>query len=275
MSDNHKISVHLNLGGIPGRIQRVLRIAMCNVAIGLNAEETIRADTLAIPDVTIHHQFDASTELSIEEAKEIWRRWVLINGFRDIAEALNGLLEEVQSVLGYWELALIQKSKTIRVEDWKEIIFHRSKQFHRRTMPQKIEFLNQQYSFMLDETLIRQALTINAVRNCLTHRNGIVSLLDVDESGNLLLEWSALVLLATINGQEQEVSLPYQAKEGTEIALTTRTKKKYFIVGQSVMVNTEEFTQLCWTLFLLANSSAKLLENYGKEHGFEFKSNST
>ncbi len=275
MSEQRDLSIQINLAGISGRMQRVLRSVMTFVAIGLNAKQEITSNTLAIPDVTIHHQFDSSNSWSIEEAKDAWQIWILRNGFRDIAEALSGLLEEIQSVLASWELVLLQKSKSIRGEDWNEIIVHRSQQFHRRTLPQKLKYLEDQYLFTLDPALIRQAFTINAVRNCLTHRGGVVSQLDVDASGNLTLEWSALVLLARLNGQEQEVSLPYRADGGTEIGIATRPKTKSFEVGQSILVSAEEFTQLCWTLFQLAISSAHQLELYGKDHGLEIKTDTT
>src|SRR5215213_9112239 len=176
---------------------------MSLVAIGMNGKEGITEDTLAMPDLTMHHQFDNTNRWSIEEAKNAWQSWVLRNGFRDIAEALGWLLEEAQSVLASWEVVFLQKTKAVQGEDWNEIIVHRGQQFHRRTLPQKIEFLEKQYSFILNPSLVRQALTINAARNCLTHRNGIVSQLDIDSSGSLTLDWNALVLLVKTDGQEQ------------------------------------------------------------------------
>lgn len=130
---------------------------MSLVAIGLNAEQGITSNTLAMPDVTIHHQFDNTTKWSEQEAKDAWNIWILHNGFRDIAEALSGMLEEVQPILAAWELLILQRSKTKQGDDWNEIIGHRSQQFHRRTLPQKIEFLELQYSFALDSALVRQA----------------------------------------------------------------------------------------------------------------------
>ncbi|MFN8383549.1 MAG: hypothetical protein U0V02_16510 [Anaerolineales bacterium] len=272
MLDRRDISIKINLVGITDRMQRVLRDAMNIVAIGLNAKKDIAAETLAIPGVTMQHQFAASQSWSIEEARDAWELWVIRNGFRDIAEELSSLLEEVQTVLAYWKIRLLQDSKSLRGEDWNEIVVRRSQQFHRRTLPQKLEFLEQKYSFTLDLILIHQAMTINAARNCLTHRGGIVTQIDVDTSGKFVLEWSALVLLAKIDGQEKEINVPYYAKAGTEILVGIRGKSKSFEIGQMVSVNTEEFTQVCWTLFKLATSCAQRLEAYGKERAFNFDS---
>lgn len=96
----------------------------------------------------------------------------------------------------------------------------------------------------------------------------------MDANSKFTLEWSALVLLfANIDGQEQEIKLPYYAEAGTAILLGVRTRTKSFEIGQLVSVTTEEFTQVCWTLFRLADSCAKRLEAYGKDQGFDFRNN--
>lgn len=86
--------------------------------------------------------------------------------------------------------------------------------------------------------------------------------------------WSALILFTKVDGQEQEIKLPYFAEAGTEILIGTRSKSKNFEVGQLVSVTSEEFTQICWTLFRLAASCAQRLEAYGKDQGFDFTNNS-
>lgn len=254
-------------------MQRVLRDAMGLVAIGLNAQEGINVHMLTLPDVTMQHQFDASNHWTDDDAKDAWKNWILRNGFRDIAEALSWLLEEVQFVLAYWELASLQKSKPLRGSDWNEIIVHSKKQFHRRTLPQKFEFLEEKYSFTLDADLVKQVLSINACRNCFTHRQGIVSQHDVDQSGNLVLEWSALVLIARADGQEQEINPPCDVKAGTEIYAETRRKRKSFALSERVFVSADEFSQLCFTLYTLAVTCAKKLETNGKDRGIKFTNN--
>ena len=269
----HDISRQINLNDIINRMQRVLRDAMGLVAIGLHAQEGIKVQMLTLPDVTMQQQYDSTNHWTDEEAKDAWKNWILRNGFRDIAEALSWLLEEAQFVLAYWELAVLQRSKPLRGGDWNEIIVHRKEQFHRRTLPQKFEFLEEKYSFTLDSNLVKQVLSINACRNCLTHRQGIVSQLDIDQSGNLTLEWSALVLLERVDGQEQEINPPYDVKAGAEIYADTRRKKKSFALNERVFVSADEFSQLCFTLYTLAVICVKELETNGKDRGIKFTNN--
>jgi len=108
--NKYDVSIQINLAGITGRVQRALRQAMTMVSIGLNAKGEITPEILTMPDVTMHHHFGSSLNRTIDEDKVSWEIWVLRNGFRDIAEELGGLLEEIQSVLAYWKIGLIQKS---------------------------------------------------------------------------------------------------------------------------------------------------------------------
>ncbi len=271
MPTANNISIHINLAGISGRIQRILDKTIKMVAIGLNTKKELSEQRLEIPDINMHYLFSTSQPWTNNEMWDAWHAWILRNGFRDIAETLNGLLEEIQQVLAYWELAHPQQTIKIRSEDWNEKIVRRANQFHRRTLPQKLDILERQYSFTLDPILLSQAISINNARNCLTHRGGIVSSVDVDATGQFTLEWSALVLLTKINGQEQEITLPYETKVETEVTIATRRKTKTFNVGQLISVTTEEFSQLCWTIYQLSVSCGQRLELYGKDRGFKFK----
>lgn len=252
-------------------MQRLLRRAMNLVAIGLHAQKEVTQDTLSLPDVTIHHQFDASNQWTVEQAQVEWKTWILINGFRDVSEALGGVLEEAQSILSYWQISLIQQKREVLSEDWNSIVVHRGKQFHRRTLPQKFEFLKEKHGFELNSEFVSQALSINAARNCLVHRNGQVTELDTDSSGRLVLEWRALTLEANIDGEHRQIIPPHFIEAETEVRIINRNHSKAFEIGELFHVNTEEFTQICWTLFTFTLSCTQLLQHWAEIHGFEFK----
>lgn len=272
MADHHQLSISINLAGLTDRIQRYLRASMSLVAIGLNAEKSITTNDLQLPDVTTHHQFDSSNPWTIEQATAAWRHWVLRNGFRDVAEAISGLLEEVQEVLSHWQLMKLQQEHVLCGEDWNEIVVNRGSKFHRLGLPDKIEFLKKEYGLNLDETLVQQVLSINAARNCLVHRGGIVSTQDARDGDQLKIEWSALLILIMENGVEKEIEPPYLVKAGSQLGIATRHRTKSIAVGQSITVTAKEFSQICWTLFLFAMAWAQALEAHGKAQGIQFKS---
>lgn len=270
MADHH-ITLNIDLRAMTGRTQSLLRHAMTLVAIGLHSRQGISPDTLSIPDLTIQHHFDAGNQWTVEEAQEAWETWILRNGFRDVSEAISGVLEEAQQTLSLWEIVLIGEKRSLLGEDWNTKYIHRSRQFHRRTLPQKLDFLKTTYDFELNDSLVRQALSINAARNCLVHRSGVVAEIDTDSSGMLVVEWSNLTLVEMLDGEHREITLPHCVEADTQLGITTRKRSRSFEVGQLFHVNSEEFSQICWTLFQLTVSCTKSLELWGKTHGIEFK----
>jgi hypothetical protein len=244
---------------------------MSLVAIGLNAKKGISTEDLQLPEVTTYHHFDSTNQWTVEQAGEGWESWVLRNGFRDVAEAISGLLEETQSVLSYWQLVKIQDSRPIQGEDWNEMVVSRGSRFHRLGLPDKIDFLKKEYGLLLADALVQQVLSINAARNCLVHRGGVVTTQDTRGADQLVIEWSALVMLLIENGIEKEIEPPYLVEAGGQIGVATRPRTKAFAVGQVVIVTAKEFSQICWTLFIFAMTCAQMLEAHGKAQGIQFQ----
>lgn len=271
MAERYQLSISINLGGLTGRIQKYLRASMSLVAIGLNAKKGISTEDLQLPEVTTHHQFDSTNQWTVEQAGEAWQSWVLRNGFRDVAETISGLLEEAQSVLAYWQLAKIQEGRAIRDEDWNEMVVSRGSRFHRFGLPDKIDFLNKEYGLLLPDALVQQVLSINAARNCLVHRGGVVTKHDTRGTDQFVIEWSALVILLIQDGVEKEIEPPYLVEAGGQIRVATRPRTKSFAVGEVVIVTAKEFSQICWTLFIFAMICAQMLEAHGKAQGIQFQ----
>ncbi len=266
-----ELNLHVNLDGLPSRMQGVLKAATNLVAIGLNSTTSITPESFVIPDLPMHHRYDSNNQWTLDAAKSIWEYWILRNGFRDIAEATSGLLEEIQRVLSYWQLSFLQSERgELLGDDWNELVVKKGRQFHKRTLPQKIEFFEKQYQFSVDLDLLRQVLSINAARNCFVHRGGVVAAEDAGFSGVLDLEWSALVALAIVDGKEQEVHPPQIFEGGTKIGVATRPRSKRVPIVESLEVNATEFAQMGWTLYIFSQSCAHRLESYGRERGIEF-----
>lgn len=273
MDEQYQINVSINLAGITDRIQRRLRASMSLVAIGLNARTGISTGDLKLPEVNIYQQFDSSNQWTVEQAGEAWQKWILENGFRDVAEEISGLLEETQSVLSHWQLVEIQKSRPICGEDWNEVVVNRGSRFHQLGLPDKIDFLTNEYGLALPDALVRQVLTINAARNCLVHREGVVTTKDTRGADQFDIEWSAMAMILIENGVEKEIEPPYLIKGGGQLAVGTRPKTKSFAVGQDLIVTAKEFSQICFTLFLFASTCAQSLEAHGKAQGIQFLAN--
>lgn len=272
MTEPYHFSVAINLAGLTARIQRLLQASMSLVAIGLNARKEISEQDLKLPDAPVQHEYSASNRWNAEQAGEAWQTWILRNGFRDVAEAINGLLEETQLVLAHWRVATLQKERQLRGSDWNDIVVKRISQFHRLGLPDKIEFLEKEYGLGLPAALTKQVLTINVARNCLVHRGGVVTEREAGDSKCFTMEWKALVVVLVEEGIEKEIEPPHRVEAGAHVGAAIRDRSKAISVGQQITVNVTEYSQICWTLLMFAAECAKALEAHGKAQGISFTS---
>lgn len=270
--EHHQFKINVDLRGITNRAQLISQRTINFVALGLNSTESISTNNLELPDLTIQQHFHSAAFENEENLKSSWKRWVLLSGFRDIAEAVGAILEEVQRVLSFWKLVELQQQKgKLHGSDWNFIIEGRRKKFHQLNFPRKLDFLNTKYSFKLNEEIISQISSINAIRNCLAHRMGLVSSEDVNEDQKLILKFSTLEISVSENGEEVPIKLPYYAEKETQISVTSKPRQLQFGLRQFVNIETEDFSQVCCTLFCFAQNCSSELETYGKSKGINFQ----
>lgn len=266
------LKIHIDLAGIAGRVQRLLKQVNYMASIGVRQAEEISEASLEMPELSLVHQYDHTNPWTVAEAQLAWRRWVLTNAFRDIAEVIAGTLEEVQHVLAVWSvLKSSEPSTQVAAEKWNKAVAARSEQFHRRTLPQKLDFLASEYSFNLPTDLVAEITSINASRNCFVHRGGAVSKLDADTTGSLVLRWRQLTPIAIVDGVEKELVLPYVTEAETQIGVKVQSMAKSFAPGEQLEVSLQDFSGICWTLFTFAQGCGQDLEQYGRAKGFQFK----
>jgi hypothetical protein len=265
------VSLQINLVGIAGRVQRLLKNATYLVAIGTRAASRITPEAYELPDVAFVHGFDDQNPWSVAEAQTQWRSWVLTNGFRDVAEIIASTLEEVQLVLAMWSIADPSGGRRVKQETWNDTIVRRQAQFHRRTLPQKLEFLQNRYGFSLPTDYVAEVMSINAARNCFVHRMGQVSEPDLGPTGALTLKWRHLKAVIVDNDNETDLILPYTAQKDTLLGIKVASRERVFEVGQTLELTLQDFSEISWTIFEFARRCAADLETYGRTKGFSFK----
>jgi hypothetical protein len=259
-------TIRINLAGLTARIQRSLRRATNLVAIGLNAPTTTSSET--VTGGGIEFRYATNEPWTPDTAQHEWVQWILLNGFRDAAESLAIVLEEARVVLAAWRLKLDRSEVTL--SDWQETIGKEGRRFHRLGLPDKINFLANQYGLKMDPPLVEQILTINGARNCLVHRGGKITERDRNCETGFELHWRATVAVAQGPDGEREVEPPILLNEGEGLGIATRPRRRLFAIGEDFTVSSGEFAQVCWTLFLFVQTLAEKLEEIGRSQGIEF-----
>jgi hypothetical protein len=261
------LAISVNLGALTGQLQLTLQRAMNLVAIGLQAGKNIAQHPLVFPDTAMFHQLASNEEWTPEFTAAEWKRWTLRNGFRDAAEAVNSFFEEVQGILAVFSL---QIKKGLTGADWNDVVDSRMKRFHRLGLPDKINFMDKQYGFRFDPVQTEQVYSVNSARNCLVHRNGVVTDRDVTDGDKLILKWTALTIILVKDGVETQASPPCNIEAGTLVSMGHRPRHKEFAIGEHVDLDADEFAQICRTLSLFGASSAQMLEQFGRSQGVPF-----
>ena len=259
-------TIRINLAGLTARIQRSLRRATNLVAIGLNAPTTTTSET--VTGGGIEFRYATNEPWTPDTAQHEWVQWILLNGFRDAAESLAIVVEEARVVLAAWRLKLDKSEVTL--SDWNETIGREGRRFHRLGLPDKINFLANQYGLRMDPPLVEQILTINGARNCLVHRGGKITERDRNCDAGFELHWRATVAVAQGPDGEREVEPPILLNEGEGLGIATRPRRRLFAIGEDFTVSSGEFAQVCWTLFLFVQALAEKLEEIGRSQGIEF-----
>lgn len=270
--EDERIHIRIDLAGIPSAAQRLLQAATYMVAIGLNSKQYINDEAMEIPDVRQRSNFNASSPWSIPEAAGEWGAWVLRNGFRDISEAISGMLENTHAVLSYWSLMKNQAEVGRLVgDDWNEMVVRRQGSFHRKTLPQKMDFLEKHYGFMFPQEHVDRLKSLNAARNCLVHRYGVVTSDDIlPEENGLTLRWNTLVTYVEREGNLTEVVPPMVIEGGSTLKVMLSERNKTFLLGEHIHVSAEEFGEISMGFFQLSVVCAQLLKEHGMRMGISF-----
>src|SRR4030095_9320340 len=142
------------------------------------------------------------------------------------------------------------------------------RRFHRLGLPDKIDDLQRIYSLALDPDLVGHLRTINDARNCLVHRQGIVQERDVNEDAALRVSWRRLACVIRGPDGERDFFPGSLVDVGETLCVSNRDVAKLFPLGTAISFSVQEFADVCWSLFLLGLSTVKLVEDWGRAHGF-------
>jgi hypothetical protein len=260
------ISVNLNLAALLGRINRALEDASRFVSLALAKEADAKSTEVAPFSI----QFNSGLSWSRKEENFAWRNWILKNGFRDIAELITVVLEEAHQVLTLYGLIDRQAAgETLHASE----LATRDKdisRFHRLSLSDKLDWLLAQPNFIIPDEKLDEIMSINAARNCLGHRAGIVGERDKTQDDMLVVKWLGLDAAVEVEGVEIPFEPPmYLEKGGTFITRLVR-RTRDFHLGDRIIFDQREFSEIAWTIFAFAQAVASALESAGKTRGINF-----
>lgn len=260
----------MNLAGIHARSTREVQRTVHLVSVALSASPAAGIPDLPGDGMKIQlHPAPEGDELSAFASE--YPTWVLLSGFRELAEQVTSVLDEVFAVRTYWRLLELQSSQgSLTGADYLREVTEANRRFERLSLPDKFSWLEKRYSVTFDPVLVARISSIIAVRNCLVHRRGIVGDRDVDLTGQLTLQWMRLSLQATSDdGATREIAIRQRVEAGERLALHHGPAERSFHLGERISLDAQTFSDIAWTVPLLAHAASHALEGVARNLGIE------
>jgi hypothetical protein len=246
------IQITLHPDGVVAPLLTILGQSANNVLFGLqlidSVEKPIDIQEIKSEDTFFSFQFsDPSQGQDISLNKENFKLWILQKGFEDLIKGVNLSLIEA-----YFFCSLVLKRNDLKtyqhlqteIEELRETALKQS-------LPGLLSKVKP--ALTADLTYEEEINSINKVRNCLVHRNGVVTDKDVNDIGNrqLKVQYSRMKLYADKDGQEvMEVKKNTFVEGGTSIKLTMVKESIIFNLDDRVKFNYQQFNHLLTTCYL-------------------------
>ena len=217
-----------------------------------------------------------------EDDLEVVRTRILAGGLRDCVDAIGGAL-----VAAYRECQLWAQPGTIVQQDdgnlhltatttgawWNETFVTGAERFERLTLPEKIARLEQ--LGLARPAYAEHVLSLNAARNCLTHRGGVVGPRDLKAAADEGLEvtWRRMELSAMHDGHVRPLDIGSTVEEGETVRVEVAATSRVFALGERITFSEDDFSEMALTFMLYAQQiTAGILEMQRRR--FESQGNS-
>ena len=178
------------------------------------------------------------------------------------------MLDEAHKVLQMWRL------KDLKEPDGRLLSDHASEhmvklpeKFHRLGLPDKLSKLTDDFSVFLAPEIIAAILSLNAARNCIVHREGVVGEKDASDLGKLEIRWTKPTLTITGEAGTRPVEPGGRVEAGEMLEFSNKNASKSFGLGERIKFTSTEFSEICWTFFQFGVEIQRSLSTIGKAEG--------
>jgi hypothetical protein len=231
-------------------------------SLAIQAAEELRADAIEMPGVHGSVVPARNLALSVEAAKEEFPSWIFSHALRDCIEAVGPSLEWARKICFFWtrdghverlETGALRIWVTLPIKDWNSHMVQEASEFDRKPLRAKFQHLEQHYHLARPE-LAGCILTLNAARNCLAHRQGIVGPEDFNDTEHrrLRVAWRRLDIVAGTGEDQRILELPALVEAGETVGIRVTETIKSFALGERVTFTRHEFLEIAMTFFFFA-----------------------
>jgi hypothetical protein len=203
---------------------------------------------------------DKKSKPTIDEQRQITLNWTLTKAFEDL---INGLTKSFKETYRYLRIYSLYKASPLVMsrDEFEKKLNKIEMEIDKLHFPDFIERIENNLSLLLP--LKEEILSINKIRNCLVHRDGVVEDTDIKNSmtNSLHLKWISLKFWTTVAGKQTEITYDLR-KDGvtvTDINYETTNNEKVFKLKDKISLNINEFNGIAYTCSTFAQNLFQVL----------------
>ncbi|GAB1266741.1 hypothetical protein [Aurantivibrio infirmus] len=236
------IKLNIDIAQIKDTAFKGIRRTTIFLGLGINASSDERLVSYQLIDsVPIQLVPQNASAEALNHYKEEFGKWIVTCGIRELIEWFALFLDQIHHSC----LLMMMHSKEILNEDF--ATWNRA--YHYKGIGDKLTILKNRFGFDISE--IKNVSTIQDVRNCLTHRAGVVNKQDINDEDNLTLKWLGFdVYIEEPDGNRISLNLPIDQegvliKNGGEVKLAFVERTKSFKMGEVLVLEPKLLIELC------------------------------
>jgi hypothetical protein len=255
---------HIDLDQLAEILNVGIRRSVVFLGLGVNAAQDDRMSDYSLSKQSmLRIAPEGLPRETVVDYKRHFEDWNVNNALRDLIESFDVFLDSMHLIC----LRLNLISRSLAAADFAKA---RSK-FEHKGCDEKLTDLMTRYNIGTSKSDYFTA--IKQVRNCITHRRGIVGTKDVGQDGKLHLTWWRMRLfLKGESGQEVDMEYPfpehgYTLEEAGHVCLQVRDRQRELSLGEAVKFTAAEVLEICHLAQVASGELISSLIGYLKGQG--------
>ncbi len=241
-------AISINLDRIHDIALRGVRRTYVFLGFGLNAANNPDFNQFHLnARYTIRLMPEKVSDENIAEFKRSFGIWIISNGLRELTESSSVFLSEI------YQACLIVEVAQGKFASGKMPV--RRRRFDNKNITEQLTSLSDDYGIQCN--FLDHIDSLRHVRNCLTHRRGIVGPRDYNRGEKLILKWRGMEFVILEDGK-QEIVIPLHfdkeihVEAGGRVGMRMVNKTKEFSKGSLISISETELLEICLTMQLAA-----------------------
>jgi hypothetical protein len=255
--------VNIDFAKIRETARRGVRRTAVFLGLGINASLDPALRKYELSDISPIHLVPSSVpEETIAHFKTEFGRWIVANGLRELIETFALFLDGAHNAC----LFMSSHKGKVSFEDatqWQPA-------FHHKGIADKLKVFESRFGVKPHHP--EHLGTIQQVRNCFTHRHGIVGKQDCVDGDELILKWTGFdIFIETPTGETIDMTLPLKEdihlKDGGTVCLRFSERVRTFKLGTPVLLEPNDLVEICNFILMSTDQLLASVSEFAKKLG--------